>query len=650
MSKIVESDILNNSVDVWKFLQTNGGLDIKYYDKGIVNDLRDILGFSPRNSIEKQLQNKSTSIEIFLQAFFTALNPFSQMFNDLLKLFESNSIKETNDSVLIKFDFQNEVDSLEFDLRQFQAWIKKWKTIRTKINLYKIKSEDLYRLSSIFNDFNQSYKINSNIDRDDDRFQTKETREWLELYFSNWPNNSSLILPKTKNQKLNDLLNNIQVIFNDVMYNMSLLGVSHSKLYSFLTESKEKGNDKIPDYALAEVDYWAGYFLKEYLILIYRINNNLETENVNLVRNLCNQLELYLSSIPRNNTESSAMIEELLDFLKLPIWKKRYDFYATWVLTRISAALINKRLKFHTTNGRLHFSFSGSHLATTKTTPELHIWSELRSSLENPIGKGRKSGIQPDYSIIIPPLTNLVESTLLVVECKQYRRPSKRNFNNALIDYANGRPNAEIILVNYGPTNNKILDEIEPTLRARTHIIGNMRPGNEQSIKEFKELVYKAIDFTINTDDQDTKDIFTSENVNIKLIWDKSPSDLDLHVFLKESNNSNYQVKVNHENMGNLSIKPFMKLDKDVINGFGPEVVKIQKLLPGKYLIAIHNFSNEQPLSTSNAKIEIEIDDKTFLFNCPTNGQGRWWTVLEASTIDREIIIHNKIGHDISLI
>lgn len=59
---------------------------------------------------------------------------------------------------------------------------------------------------------------------------------------------------------------------------------------------------------------WAGTFLKEYLSLIYRINNNEETEIVDILDNLCNQLEVYLSSIPRYNAQNSVMISGILSF------------------------------------------------------------------------------------------------------------------------------------------------------------------------------------------------------------------------------------------------------------------------------------------------------------------------------------------------
>ncbi|ALC84545.1 hypothetical protein AM499_00935 [Bacillus sp. FJAT-22090] len=653
MSKVLELnelDIFSNSADVWEFLQKRGGIDTKYYDKGIESDLRDNLGLSHTISVKKQLQDKEISIELFLQAFFTSLNPFSQMFNDLIKLFESNSIRETNESILIKFDFQNEIDSLEFNLDQFKVWVKEWKSIKTKINLLDINKNNLYRLQRIFDEFNDIYKFTTKIDYENKEYLTTETSEWLKEYYLNWPNGSNLILPKTNNRNLNDLLNQIQVIFNSVIDSLSLLEVNYSKLYTFLSESEKNNNqDELPDYAWNEVDFWAGNFLKQYSILIYGINNNSDSINVELIRNLCVQLELYLSSIS-NSIENSAIIQELMEFLQLPIWKKRYDFYATWILTQISDSLGRERLQFHTTNGKLQFSFAGSHLATTNAFPELHIWSELRSTLLNPIGKGRKNGIQPDYSIIIPPLSDIVSSTLLVVECKQYRRASKKNFNNALIDYANGRPNAEIVLVNYGPVNNKILNEIEPNLRTRTHIIGEMKPGNIESIKKFKELVQKATKLS-DTKNDIPRDIDkkvewnNSRNVNIKLTWDELPLDLDLNLFLTEPNKNCHVI--NYNNKGNKHVKPFIELEKDITNGKGPEIVTINKFLQGNYLIAIYNFSNDQPLTTSNGKIEVEIDNKNFIFECPKNGEGRWWVVLEASPFGGDFFIHNKIQDNI---
>ncbi len=78
----------------------------------------------------------------------------------------------------------------------------------------------------------------------------------------------------------------------------------------------------------------------------------------------------------------------------------------------------------------------------------MHVWSELKSPFYAPIGKGRKKGIKPDYSLTLEPITE-PETTLLTIECKQYKRGDAKNFLAAVVDYARGLPSSKVILMNY---------------------------------------------------------------------------------------------------------------------------------------------------------------------------------------------------------
>lgn len=645
MLKIKESEVVKNSKDLWEYLQNKGGLDLNYYDKGIMIDLRNILGFSQKKKFEEELQSKEISIELFLHSFFNALSPFSQMYSDLLKLFENGDVKETNESVLIKFDFQSEMQSLEFDLAKFKVWIKKMNSIKANLNFFEINQENLWGLSGVFSSLvSVDYTL-----REVNIPHTQETKKWIELYESSWPNVNYLILPKTKNKKLNGYLTFIEMFLNDMIQKLSLLRIERSELYSYSMEVSNLDNDDIRHYAWMEVDLWTRSFLENYLLVIDKINNKSSVKAINLQDELSEKLEIFLNTLPQKNIDVSTMVEELEDFLQLPIWKKRYDFYSVWVLTQISEALNNKMIDLISKNGVLCFSFAGSLLAETKSTPSFQVWSELKSYLENPVGKGRKRGIQPDYSILKSPVHNIIDSTVLVVECKQYRKQSKRNFTEALIDYAKGRPSAVVVLVNYGPASNKILNDVDEILKSRTHIIGNMRPGNTHAIKEFRDLIIKATNITQSTALPSlNENILLDENIDIKLTWGRTPRDLDLYIFKKGLDNK-YKVKVDYNNRKSFNNEEsFIELSEDITQGFGPEIIKIKKLTKGNYLLAVNNYSKEHTLSSSEAKIDIKIKDKNYIFHCPLASQGEWWVLLELKDNKKDVIIHNRIVESIS--
>jgi len=144
-------------------------------------------------------------------------------------------------------------------------------------------------------------------------------------------------------------------------------------------------------------------------------------------------------------------------------------------------------------DGALVLRFAGTHVGTIETEKgRIHIWSELRSPLANPLGRGRKGHIQPDYSLAFEPVT-APSQTVVAIECKQYRRADPRNFADALIDYARGCPSAKVLLVNYGDIPEKVLDRIDNNLRARTLVVGSFMPNRPRETGVFKQLLLESL-------------------------------------------------------------------------------------------------------------------------------------------------------------
>lgn len=146
-------------------------------------------------------------------------------------------------------------------------------------------------------------------------------------------------------------------------------------------------------------------------------------------------------------------VESLEHTLNLPYWEKRYELYSAWILTQITKGLQDTGISYHVLDGVLSFSFRKTLLATCENLrPPLQIWAELRTKSTAPMkGIGRKKHIQPDYTLAIDDAERS-ENTVAVVECKQYKRSNKRNFFAAILDYAAGRPNGSVFLVNYRTT------------------------------------------------------------------------------------------------------------------------------------------------------------------------------------------------------
>ncbi|MBF0321129.1 MAG: hypothetical protein HQL01_15145, partial [Nitrospirae bacterium] len=92
------------------------------------------------------------------------------------------------------------------------------------------------------------------------------------------------------------------------------------------------------------------------------------------------------------------------------------------------------------------------------------------------------------YTLTLEPITS-PSQTVVVVECKQYQKASVENFSSALIDYANGRPNAKVLIVNYSNIPQSIWMNIDSQLKTRVAAIGEFIPiGRDKRNKAFDDF------------------------------------------------------------------------------------------------------------------------------------------------------------------
>ncbi len=499
MSRGIEtSNIIDNTFDLWNYIKTKGGLDLERYDSYIVDGLSSIFGFSEKLDFDSQIKKAHISIEDFLIAFFQIVHPYTEMMIDLLRMFEKAGVNTTNKNASIAFDFNSGRRFLQFNIDNFKKWLRTWKTISGKYKKITVDESNLWDLMEVFNkNHNKAGDILCEL-------KDKQIIEWTHKYYSiqQWPD--PIPQPVTGKDSFDKLLEKAWKIWILIVRNSFLYNRDRRKLWekSNITSNQWQSsisrviNEKdifIELLARIDKDNWAGNFAANVFFTIQEINKLDEKDKEASLSVLESNLIHAMKKIQEIEYSSEAVVEELKAFLNLPIWKKRYELYATWVSSQIVDVFSRLNVRIHQTGGVLKFSFSGTHLATIDDfTPRLHIWSELRTPMKNPIGKSRKRGIQPDYSLVTDPVTS-PQSSVVVIECKQYLKASSDNFSKALTDYAKGRPNAHIILVNYGRADTSILDKVDPIVVSRTSIIGEMKPGSTGAIYEFKRLIRNKV-------------------------------------------------------------------------------------------------------------------------------------------------------------
>lgn len=485
--------MLNSASDVWEFLKTDGGLDPTGYDRKIQDELRVRLLLPKRGKFESLLIKKKISSEDFIIAFFQTIQPFAEMMSDLLAMFEKAGAKQTDKNLNVHFNFDKEYEELKFDLSHFRDWLLTWHRISSfyLVNLW--NGNTLWRLNKVLSKWNV-------------RLKDSKMKSWCDQYFggSNWPDFMPAA-PITGNSSLDERLQRVWEVWTEVINESKKYGTKRKSLLEAVKKQQQRQLPQIlversiefwpPDLLWhLEADSWAGslalgaYYKAEQISLL---KGSSKRENT---KELLESLDSVLDSVPQKEFESESLVSRLIEFLSLPIWKKRYELYSAWISTQIMETLNNTDIRIHHDRGRLSFSFAGSHLATADSfDPKLHVWAERRSPLLNPRGKSRKKAIQPDYSLVTDPVTS-PDASILEIECKQYRKPSIKNFSDALSDYARGNQNALVVLVNYGNvTDGNVLAKVENSVRHRTFVIGDMKPGSVTAIKKFKSILYEAI-------------------------------------------------------------------------------------------------------------------------------------------------------------
>lgn len=127
------------------------------------------------------------------------------------------------------------------------------------------------------------------------------------------------------------------------------------------------------------------------------------------------------------------------------------------------------------------------------------------------------------------------------------------------------------------------------------------------------------------------------------LSWGEHPSDLDSHLYTPLIQGLGYHVYYN--NPMDASQLPYVGLDVDDTDGYGPETISINELYPGTYHYSVYNFSEVPAITTSQA--QVSVFDQFGLITevtVPFSGSGLWWHVFEIDGESGNIALINQIS------
>jgi len=592
----MENTKIQTSVEFWSNFVKSKNYNEKGYDLAVTQYIKEKLDLPVKHTILNGLKvkaKKSEAIEIedFIKVFFESLEPFSDMMVDLLNMFEEISAKQTDKNLEIEFAFDKGKSPTTVNLEKFKEYTATIKEIDKEYDIPDLDDEKLWELLKI---------LKSHSDTMDSLKEHENDENWVSLFNE---------LPIQKDSPLYI----VYIIWKQI--------ISELKSYKSKNEYLEDNSHKY--YSIVSNNWVEN---------IFNCLANLPEDNIPTKK-----LSNFFVGISTIKITLPEKLEKLEAFLKLPFWDKRYELYSVWVFSLIYRATKEHNLTVHTVDNKLIFPFKETHLATINCKKgNILIYSEKRTKLENPIGKYRTKNIQPDYSFFREPVTD-TNSSILEIECKQYKKQGTRNFACALIDYAKGRDKADILLVNYGDINKDNLFKFEVEdgisinntldIKNRCDVIGILRPKNNED--KLINIIQKKVSKYM------CKSFIFDVPFSVELHWEKSIKDLDLHLDFAY-NGSIKRVSYKNKQIDNIS------LNEDIQEGsIEPEIISITKVVEGNYKFYVENYSNNY--FDENVVCKILIDGKIIEEIRPENYDGKYWNLFEIDTIKEEFNIINNV-------
>ena len=454
--------VARTALEAWKQLETKGGIERDGRDADFVEQLTKAL-HPQANTIEQALA--TVGIDRFVAAMFETIGPFAAIYADILAFFRRGGVKDGKAALTLQ------LGEIPFDLDHFVQFVETAQTVLGVRHLSLLTESTAWPFRHALNSLPQASMLPPDVDHWCER--------WDHGTYAAYP---ASLTPARIGPDLEDAAAMVDAALK------TLRCVSQNR-----TDSPELARTRAPIEilplggldAMTISDLDKDQWLRSLIVGLGRAAVASATDRKRISAAVAN----VISGLPRVLVKSP--MSQLERLVSLPAWKHRYDLYAVWVATAILEALPDHPLAIHAERGALTFAFKSHLLATVGALEgETFLYSERKSKLAHPRGKGRKKHVQPDYGLWRP-----AAECRLVVEVKHYKTADKRGFSEVMADYADAHPDAKVLLVNYAGTGDilDIMPDVDAGTRDRCHHIPHFTPHNPVAREGFRRMVLDAV-------------------------------------------------------------------------------------------------------------------------------------------------------------
>ena len=186
----------------------------------------------------------------------------------------------------------------------------------------------------------------------------------------------------------------------------------------------------------------------------------------------------------------------------------------------------------------------------------------------------------------------------------------------------------------YNPDGNSVAYGTEPSesenkLQYEASTYGNhVLQVNLDATSEWSGSIY-SLDYSITSSDGSSSD--SSGDLRIVLNWSDRPEDLDSHLVTPEINGETHHLYWYTADSYHVESSPYINLDVDDVDGYGPETITINQLFSGTYMYSVHEYyGSSGSLTSSDATVTIyDQFGVVEQVDVPSSGSGYWWNVFQ---------------------
>ncbi len=639
--------MIEDPVELWRVLlgridvPPDRGLDPEGRDRALVAEIAKRLALDPDRPVEPQLAESTWTAADLTAAVLAAIAPYATMLTDLLRLYLRVGAGSGSSGLTIRWDAHGDRPPLQIDLDGFRRWVAVTRAVVRTHEAPVWTHDSLRRVAAVLESVTASEAAAK-----DFAVPEAAAERWIQEYdqgaWPAWTPPIALADPVNPAPVLDEIRDAWQSIIGAGRQVSPRRSDLRGKPFRIRSGQDQADEPRPPfDPATLELldrEQWAPRVLRGIAGLRASPGPPLP------------QLSAVMDRVPRREVPVEVRQRVLIEVLNLPFWSYRRELYAAWVSTLIIHALDEVRLL--SSHGRFEYRREGSQLAQipSRTPPDLELWTELSWPLTTP-GRARTTAIRPDYSVVASPVT-FPESAALLVEVKHRRKQDTRAYGDALADYAQGCPGAQVILVSDGPVDTRPVASVPAADAGRCHALGELGPDHPERIAQFRSLVRSAIagpDGVQSGPDRSGPDRSRTDSsgpnedaaLAITLSWSAGGAqDLDLHVHVLPAGAGPWcTVDWKQRRVADVGW-----LDGDATTAPGRETVRLTAV-PRRMAVTVHRYSATGSLVDARPQVMVRGAGIDLQVSCPSGpADAPWWHVLEFDPTSGRVVVPGALS------